>query len=132
MNKYEQAKKRIAEIDADIFRLSHERALIQQWLDDGDKLLSGVISSRATVIPLSESSLQDGGKRANSFKAKVIRTTEEILATQAAVATRDIIPVLESKGIEISGSNKVLTVAQVLSRQKDKFVSGSDGWSLKK
>jgi hypothetical protein len=132
MDKYEQAKNRIAMIDAQIFELSHERSQIQQWLDDGDRLFGGIVAPQLAAGYVPQSGQQEGGKRANSFKAVVIRTAESILRTQPSLPTKDLVIMLEMHGVEISGENKVLTVAQVMTRQKDKFVSGKNGWELKK
>lgn len=133
MDILEQAKRRIAALDAEINTLVQQRASIQQWLNDGKRLLDSSQSANhvgsAQVVQIAP---QPDGKRANSFKARLIRGVKEILVEKSPVPTREMIPLLEAKGLEINGSNKVLAISQVLSRVKEEFASSPDGWTLKK
>lgn len=72
------------------------------------------------------------GSQRGSLKEAVLRVVEEYLADGKPHPTKELVDVVKSHGVHISGNDPVITVSAILSREKDKFSADRKyGWSLK-
>jgi hypothetical protein len=68
-----------------------------------------------------------------TFKAQVIKVTEDALTETKWMKTKDIVSRLEKSGVTINtAGNKVVRISAILVKEKDKFLSNRKrGWTLK-
>ncbi len=68
-----------------------------------------------------------------TFKAQVIKFTEDMLTETKWMKTKDIVALLEKNGVTINtAGNKVVRISQILVKQKEKFSSSRKrGWTLR-
>lgn len=72
------------------------------------------------------------GHPRGSLKESVLRVVEEYLADGKPHPTKELVDVIQSHGVQISGADPVITVSSILSREKDKFSADRKyGWSFK-
>ena len=67
-----------------------------------------------------------------STKARILEAVAEIIRTQGPTTTRDLVDLITTRGIEIGGADKNVSVSVILSRAKETFKSdrAGGGWTL--
>lgn len=128
----------LAEIDrklAELVPLQQRREQLRAFIAMGRNLFGGAVDSAnaqdlsdATVVPRTVIAVG----RAGSAKARILDTAAAVIAAEGPMPTRSLLDRLEAQGIEIGGSDKLVTVSVIMSRAKDRFKSDRavGGWSL--
>ena len=68
--------------------------------------------------------------RDGSMKSRVLEISEALIKRAGPIPTKALVDRLEANGLEIGGSDKVLTVSVILSRSDRFKADRSLGWTL--
>lgn len=133
MNIFEQAVAELEEIESKISSLSKRREQLRAFVTIGSSLYPTEASSvEAPRLSLMQRSALTGERDATvgTAKSAIVDATREILLEKVSVHTRDLVPMLEARGIEIAGQDKNSTVSVILSKSGLFQSSRRFGWSL--
>lgn len=138
MNELERARNEIAEIDALLANLDKQRVPLEKrkndlraWIELGQRLFgSGLPHPSADFKESLQRSALRQVARPASMKAQILQISEKVISEGGPLPTRDLIPLIEAEGVQITGADKMVTVSVILSRS-DRFMSDRTlGWSL--
>src|SRR5438046_9869073 len=121
------AKRELSEIDAQIQALQNRRKQVATTVE----VLEGYEKQRA--VQEIEFALQSPtAKRSKKNRIVIVEAASQILADGKPRNTPALVEELEKREVPIAGQNKVAYVAQILSREKAKFVPNRKaGWTLR-
>lgn len=71
-------------------------------------------------------------KRSTTTKDKVLEVARELMSDGRSVHTRDLLRLLAVRGIDVGGTDKVLTLSAILNKSQEFVANRKIGWSLKK
>lgn len=132
MDIYATAKVELTSIDRQIAALQQRRDHLRSFVNLGASLYNGADglvehkpSNGAAVILEPVTSVGQG-----TTKHSVSSATEEILLTAGPMHTRDLVPKIEARGVQIPGKDKNSTVSVILSKSRQFKSDRKVGWSL--
>lgn len=143
---YAKAEAELTNIDSQLAKLERRRDELRQFVELGRRLYAGTGSERrptGTAIRIPRRRLAEDAEppsqagafiqraRELSLKASVLQLSEQAISERGPTHTRELIDYIESRGVQITGSDKTVTVSVILSRS-DRFASDrTRGWTLK-
>lgn len=132
----EKTKADIAEIDEQIAVLKADRQMKASWLAMYDKPRYGQqISPGVTIPPPPKTSFAQSlppPPAPTTAKARITDKVASILSDGVARHTRQLLPILAPIGLLPGAADKVIGLANLLSRDPRFVADRTHGWTLKK
>lgn len=136
---YAKAEAELSDIDSQIAALEKRRVELRHFVELGRRLF-GADSSDSSKLLLAIESAKTVAvnpparrmifRRDTSMKSRIHEIARRVVAEHGPTHTRDLIPFIEAEGVEITGSDKMVTVSVILSRSEDFKADRSVGWTL--
>jgi DNA-binding FrmR family transcriptional regulator len=139
MDIYAKAKIELNEIDSQISTLQQRREALKKFIDLGDTLFGVLPQIRQVNASIERlrgvsgqiSAITEAVESASrTAKHRILTFCRGYIETNGPTTTRQLIDVLESSGIEVSGSDKVATLSVLLSKSDNFQADRKNGWTL--
>ena len=129
MDTFQTAVSELAELDQKIAALAKRRDQVRLFVNTGMSLYPQESeATHAAVVGHPDPAAREAGV---TTKAAIVDAARDILLRQSSVHTRDLVPLLEQRGIEIAGQNKNNAVSVVLSKSGQFEGSRKHGWTIR-
>lgn len=138
MDIYSKAEAELNSIDQQISALQRRQVELRQFVTLGRKLFDATsvqgalhLSDRQATQATGVSAMARTPRpRDGSMKSRVLEISEALIKRAGPIPTKALVDRLEANGLEIGGSDKVLTVSVILSRSDRFKADRSLGWTL--
>jgi hypothetical protein len=134
---YAKAADELRGIDRQIAALEKRRATLRQFVDLGQRLYADTPTLSASRTPpddgmarLGVGPILDRHRREASLKARVLALSKQAIQKAGPLSTRELLALIESAGVEVTGADKPTTVSVILSRSDEFKSDRTVGWTL--
>jgi hypothetical protein len=140
MDIYSKAQSELNSIDQQIAALQRRQVELRQFVALGHKLFNETPVQASLRLPERQATQATGiaalirtpRPRDGTMKSRVLEISEMLINRFGPIPTKALVDHLQANGVEISGSDKGLTVSVILSRSDRFKADRSIGWTLSK